>query len=213
MLFWFKPIILLDWLCQSVTEDIKKRLVTQHQDRLNVGRNPEFEVNQKVYVRFWHGSKRYMSGVIVTRACPLSYDVQDEIRFIADTRLCCFANVSTLATLLNVKLSKLKTTMTQLFFQSMHLVLTPVLANSPLSGFNAPNADVDKPIHAVNEWQAELLHPSKPAVNAKLEAFLAMPPDPPRANPLEKRKRKVAAAPPPPQNRLRQEHNAPKRFD
>lgn len=75
MVFEIKPTMLLDRMRPSVTDDIEKRQVAQHRNRLNVARIHEFKVNQKVYVRFWYGSKRWKNRVLVARASPLSYDV------------------------------------------------------------------------------------------------------------------------------------------
>ena len=41
-----------------------------------MGRVPKCNVGDKVFARFWYGSRRWRIGVIVAIAGPLSYDVQ-----------------------------------------------------------------------------------------------------------------------------------------
>ena len=54
---------------------------THCRKRLEKGKEPYFNVGDRVYARFWYGSSRWRKGRILALAGPLSYDLQvaDEV--------------------------------------------------------------------------------------------------------------------------------------
>jgi hypothetical protein len=76
-----RPNTLLDRLRPDLKKDIIHREEVQHRKRAEVGKLPDFNLGDKVYCRFWYGTRRWRKGIIVAIAGPLSYDVQvgDEV--------------------------------------------------------------------------------------------------------------------------------------
>ena len=71
-----RPTTLLDRLRPNLRSEVDQREQIQRRQRLERGREPDFTIGNKVYARFWYGARRWRSGVIVSVAGPLSYDVQ-----------------------------------------------------------------------------------------------------------------------------------------
>ena len=76
-----RPNTLLDRLRPDLKKHIIHRKDVQHRKRAEVGKPPDFNIGDKVYCRFWYGTRRWRKGIIVAIAGPLSYDVQvgDEV--------------------------------------------------------------------------------------------------------------------------------------
>ena len=76
MLFGFRPTTRLDGMRPSVRERVQ---ATKDQSRCanqTASREREFSVNDKVFARFWYGTKRWRAGVILRRSGDATYDVQ-----------------------------------------------------------------------------------------------------------------------------------------
>ena len=72
---------LLDRLRPNLHNEVKRRVQSQRSERLDKGQEPNYGVVNRVYARFWYGSRRWHKGGIVALAGPFSYDVQvdDEV--------------------------------------------------------------------------------------------------------------------------------------
>ena len=55
---------------------MERRVQSQRRERLDKGQEPNFNVENRVYARFWYGSRRWRKRRIVALGGPLSYDVQ-----------------------------------------------------------------------------------------------------------------------------------------
>ena len=71
-----KPTTVLDRLRPHLRNEVERRVQGQRRERLEKGQQPKFNVGDRVYARFWYGSRRWRKGRIVALAGPLSYDVQ-----------------------------------------------------------------------------------------------------------------------------------------
>ena len=71
-----RPTTLLYRIRPDLREEVDHRLQVRHKKRLETGLPPNFQIGDKVYVRFWYGMRRWRKGVVVAIAGPLSYDVR-----------------------------------------------------------------------------------------------------------------------------------------
>ena len=71
-----RPVMVLDRLRPDLRRDSARREEVSNQRRVNTVRDPDYDVNDRVFVRFYYNKRRWRPGVIVNVAGPLSYDVQ-----------------------------------------------------------------------------------------------------------------------------------------
>lgn len=65
---------MLDRMRINLKNQLEKRVETQQRQRQEKGREPDF--GDRVYARFWYGSRLLRKAIIETLAGPLSYDIQ-----------------------------------------------------------------------------------------------------------------------------------------